>query len=114
MTPMQRDLKIHCGADFVLAFRLKEDCSYIDLTGYAVYFKAVDSEDNVIIDIATGDSPTYIDIDVDDDSLVTIDIPAAITSAYDPGALNYQLDVVDTDGNRNRWLNGNIQVLEGL
>jgi hypothetical protein len=112
-SPVSYNLTIYEGATFTLNFRLKEDGSVVDLTGYSFSFVASEKPEQHSKVFDTADSPTkaFITIDEDDDWLVTLTIPAIYTDDITAGELYYNIDATLPDGTIERKLHGSIEIV---
>lgn len=101
-------LKIYKGAVFRFSFRLSRAGTYVDPTD--VIFTASDKPGGTaVFDLSYTDSPTFIS--VDDDDIWTVEIPSTDTDSIEYGELYMQVDIIE-DGERERWITGNIRVYQ--
>ncbi len=102
---------LYKGSDFILKLRFKCAGSYVDLTGYTIYFNVSDAPSGTnLFSFSSADSPATITIDEDDNYLITISIDASDTSNIVDSKLYYEIDWLTPSGIRERKLVGNINV----
>ena len=112
--PIKKNVNLHKGATFKLQFRLKHCGAYIDLSGYTIDFVLSDKvKGEEIIHATSGSSPTYITVDTENNSLVTIELPPEYTADIEEeGSLYMQIDTISPDGERDRRWVGDVQLYE--
>lgn len=112
--PACYNIDFYQGVDFDFDFRLKTDGSYVDLSTYTIVFSASSNSGGTnILSYSSADSPSIFSYDADENFLVTMLIPRADIEALTDNELYYTIDITDTAGLKQRYMQGNIYVHEG-
>ena len=102
------------NTDFFLKFRLKSAGVLEDLTGSEVLFNASYHQGSTNVISYSSITDSEIDIDTDNDNLITIHISEEVSNELRQDYLHYQIDVVNSSGHKSRRLTGEIDIIEDV
>jgi hypothetical protein len=104
--PVSLDLEIHQGADWTRPFRwLPRNVDLSDFSSWTAVFQ-VGRENRVILEVQP---------ELSSGGKINVRIPSAMTFVLPSGMeLVYQLDLIDPQGVRTRFMVGEVHVVPGL